>query len=270
MKEDIYVFAQYVRPEREANVPIAGVSYCDATYCIERSDYDSYVIEYTVAGEGVLEVDGQKYDIHAGDTYFLYKRKGHRYYCKNNSWTKLWVVISGEVAEALFHAYLKSRPNVLHGFEIGKSMEAIIALAGNKTLSYEEMVDEIIVKVHEILISAKAFSEKEARSACVLSKSMKNYIDENLNKALKLEELSRIFNYSRNHLINVFREEYGITPYAYYEKQRMLMAGALLKNTSISVSDISGKLGFENPQCFSKRFKAYFKIAPTLFRHQYR
>jgi len=270
MKEDIFVFTQYVRPEREVNVPMAGVSYCDAAYCIERSDYDSYVIEYTTDGEGVLEVDGQRYDIRAGDAYFLYKRKGHRYYCKKASWTKIWVVVSGEVAEALFHAYLKNKPDVLRGFQIRKNMEEIIALAGNKEITYEKMVNEIIVKVHEILISAKAFFEEKARSACILPNSMKEYIDNNLSRALKLEELSRIFNYSRNHLINAFREEYGITPYAYYEKQRMLTAGELLKNTSVSVSEISEKLGFENPQCFSKRFKAYFNIAPTMFRRRYR
>jgi len=53
MKEDIYTFSQYIRPEYPANVLLAGISYCDHTYLVNRATYDHYVIEYTVDGRGL-------------------------------------------------------------------------------------------------------------------------------------------------------------------------------------------------------------------------
>lgn len=263
MHEDIYIFSQYTRSENPVNIPIAGISFCDSSYKIERAYYDHYVIEYTVDGEGILEVDGQYYNLNANDTYFLYKGRAHKYYCKDKSWEKLWVVLDGRLADVLFDSYLSTRPNVLHGFNIYRNMQNIMELIKNKELTYEEMVNQVTVIIHKILIAAKDFNKSHSSN---LHLSVKNYIDDNLYRPFKLEQLSEIFHYSSNHIINVFREKYEITPYAYYEKQRMLIARELLVNTSMNVKEISAMLEYNNPQYFSKCFKKYFHISPIEFR----
>ncbi len=265
MKEDLYVFSQYVHKDRPANILMAGVSYCDSSYLIKRSDYDSYVIEYTIDGHGVFETGGKQYDINAGDTYFIYKHGPHRYYCKENTWTKIWVVLQGELFDALFNSYLKMKPDILRGFDIHEHMHKIIAIAKDKNISYDEMVNQIIIIIHKILISAQKYPDSTVK-ADRLSEAVKNYIDNNLYKVLILDELASSLHYSKNHIINIFRNEYGCTPYAYYEKQKMLIAGDLLVRSSESASDISVKLGFENPQYFSKSFKKHFGVTPTQFR----
>ncbi|MBP3333982.1 MAG: AraC family transcriptional regulator [Clostridia bacterium] len=268
MREDIYVFSQYVSSSRAVNIPMAGISYCDSSYLVKRSSYDSYVIEYTIDGEGVFETDGKKYDIASGDTYFIYRGKPHKYYCKDKSWTKIWVVVGGELADALFRAYLKKQVAVLHGLDILSYMQQIISLASNKELSYDEIADEIILNVHKILICAQKQTHGLANTR-KLGEAIKNYIDNNLYKPLILDELAESLHYSKNHIINVFRDDYGCTPYAYYEKQKMLIASDLLIGSSESVSDISIKLGFENPQYFSKSFKKHFGVTPIQFRKEH-
>ena len=102
MHEDIYIFSQYQRENGEADVPMAGISFCDQSYFIERENYGHYVIEYTVEGEGVLEAGRKKWRICPKTTYFLYPGAGHRYYCPGGTWHKIWVVMTGKLAEALF------------------------------------------------------------------------------------------------------------------------------------------------------------------------
>lgn len=263
MYEDIYIFSQYIRPENPVNIPIAGVSYCDSSYKIERATYDHYVIEYTFEGEGVLETEGQSYHLCTNDTYFLYKGKAHKYYCKENHWKKMWVVLDGPLADALFDSYLSNRPHVLHGFDISRNMRNIIELIQNKELPYEEMVNQVAIIVHKILIDAKDFNRTASGP---LHLSLKNYIDDNLYKPLRLEDLAAMFHYSPNHLINIFRDKYGVTPYVYYEKQRLLAARELLTNTSMSIKEISEKLGYDNPNYFSKCFKKHFEKSPAHLR----
>ena len=263
MREEVYAFHQYDRPERGVNMLMAGVSYCDSSYRIERSAYDHFVIEHVEDGEGMLETGGRAYEVGAGDTYFLYPGRAHRYYCREERWIKRWIVISGELAETMFRVYMREQPDVLYGFDIDRSMRQIIDLAKDRGISYEVMTDRVAVEVHRILIAAREYSVSKPRS---VSASIRDYIDANLYRPLRLDELTQRFGYSKNHLINLFRESCGMTPYAYYEKQKMLVARELLVNTSTPIGEIAARLGFENPQYFSKCFKRYFDAAPSHVR----
>ncbi|MBQ7010619.1 MAG: AraC family transcriptional regulator [Clostridia bacterium] len=269
MKEDIYIFSQYVRKDRPANVLMAGVSYCDSSYSISRSDYDAYVIEYTLEGHGILETDGKRYEINAGDIYFLYKGKPHRYYCRENSWTKIWIVLQGEIVQSLFGSYLKQQPAVLHGCDIYEPMQHIIEIAKNNELSYDTKADRIIIIAHQILIDLQRNISPPTQEHSI-SEAVKQYIDNRLYQPLVLDAIAGELHYSKNHIINVFRNAYGYTPYAYYEKLRMQFAADLLNGSSQSISDISAKLGFDSPQYFSKRFKRHYGITPGNFRKKAR
>ncbi|MBR2461431.1 MAG: helix-turn-helix domain-containing protein [Clostridia bacterium] len=266
MNEEIYLCDPSLQMKRAADVLMAGISYCDKTYCIERPDYDCYVIEYTVDGEGILEVDGHEYNVCGGDVYFLYKGKAHKYYCKGESWTKLWVVVYGELADALFNSYLTARPDLIHGLSVEGHMRRIIETVRNKELSYDETVDRVMLTVHEILQAARWQIGKLPQRHKSLPQEIKNYIDASLKKPLSLDGLAALFYYSKNHIINVFRKEYKITPYVYYERQRISAAARLLRNTDLTVGEIAREFGFENVQCFSKCFKKHFSVTPVKYR----
>jgi AraC-like DNA-binding protein len=265
MNEEIYLFDAR-SPKREADVLMAGISYCDKTYCIERPSYDCYVIEYTVDGEGMLEVDDRIYNVCVGDVYFLYKGKAHKYYCKDKSWIKLWVVVYGELADSLFNIYLKDRPNIIHDLNVENHLREIINIVRNKDIPYDTMVDKVVLIVHKILQIARGRLGQRVSGGKRLSQEIRNYIDDNLRKPLSLDELSAIFYYSKNHIINIFRDEYKITPYVYYEKQRIMAAGQLLKNSDMTVCEVAREFGFENVQCFSKCFKKHFSVSPNMYR----
>ena len=162
MKEEIYVFSQYTCPKQALKLMLAGISYCDSSYKVERADYNHYVIEHVLDGEGVLEADGQIYELKAGDTYFLYRGKGHKYYCRDNFWNKIWIVVDGGLAEALFDAYLPGRPAMLSDFDIQDHMQYLLDLARDKALPYEELTAQTAVTVHKILVAARDYPQKKA------------------------------------------------------------------------------------------------------------
>ena len=263
MHEDIYVFSQYAGEDRPMHVYMAGVSYCDESYKIERSSYEHYVIEYTLEGEGMLEAQGQRYTLRPGDVYFLYKGRGHRYGCSGEKWTKLWVVLDGEVADALFRIYLKGSPNVLHALDIEAHMRHILSLAASRDVPYAQMVDQMTFIVHRILAAAQ---HHPLKTPLLLQERIKDYIDAHLSEPFSLETLSELLHYSRNHIINVFRSSYGCTPYAYYEQQKMLVGRELLAETTESISAVTARLGMDSPQYFSKCFKKHFGLTPSEFR----
>ena len=152
MKEDIFSFAQYASENQDFRILLAGTSYCDDSYMIARGDYNHYVIEHVFGGEGCLETEGQTYNLKAGDTYFLYKHRAHKYYCKNNNWKKIWVVVHGRLVEAIFDTYLENKPNVMYGFDVYENLRTIFETAGDPSLTYEQLAFKTALMVHRILI----------------------------------------------------------------------------------------------------------------------
>ena len=75
---------------------LAGVSYCDGSYRIERETADFSVVEYIERGTGTLEIDGRQFHPAAGDLYFVPEGSPHRYWSDaKDPWVKLWMNFSG-------------------------------------------------------------------------------------------------------------------------------------------------------------------------------
>ena len=64
-----------------------------------------------------------------------------------------------------------------------------------------------------------------------------------------------------------FKKYVGVSAIKYLTKKRVHLAKDLLaKDFNLSILDISGMLGFENPSTFSKHFKQEFNLTPKEYR----
>ena len=70
MREE-FVLPPPVPADSPFQLRLAGVSYCDGSYRIERETADFSVVEYVERGTGTLEIDGEEFHPSAGDLYFL-------------------------------------------------------------------------------------------------------------------------------------------------------------------------------------------------------
>ena len=76
-------------------------------------------------------------------------------------------------------------------------------------------------------------------------------------------ELARIGMMSETKLKVVFKKIYGLSPYEYYQKNRMLKARQLLNKRKYSVKEIGRQLGFQNLSNFTIAYKKAFNILPS-------
>jgi len=94
----------------------------------------------------------------------------------------------------------------------------------------------------------------------------KDFIYENINKKVTIEQLSNITGLSNSYFIILFKEYFGISPYQYLISVRMNIAKNLLKNTNISVKDIGTRIGYPTFQSFAKAFKLFTGSTPSEYR----
>ena len=83
-------------------------------------------------------------------------------------------------------------------------------------------------------------------------------VAENIQKPFSLDDVAYRCGYSKNHVINVFKRETGMTPYAYITKLKLRMAKQLLLESDSSLAQIGLECGFGDYINFYKSFvKAY-------------
>lgn len=97
---------------------------------------------------------------------------------------------------------------------------------------------------------------------------VRQYIDEHFAEEVSVGELAAKTFTNKYHLIHLFSREYGISPIAYLMERRIEEAGHLLRETRMSVTEISKVTGFSSPSFFAKRFKQSMRVSPLAYRNK--
>ena len=81
-----------------------------------------------------------------------------------------------------------------------------------------------------------------------------------------LRAIARQADLSVSRLSHLFREQTGVTPGQFLERERIARAKQLLTVTSRSIAAIAEEVGFASPFYFASRFKKYTGLSPREFR----
>lgn len=90
-------------------------------------------------------------------------------------------------------------------------------------------------------------------------------LKEHLYGRLTLTDITAALGYGKTYLSNVFKRVYGTSIMERYTQLKIDEAKYLLREGSLSVSQISDLLGFSSPQYFSKRFSSTTKMSPRQY-----
>jgi AraC-like DNA-binding protein len=93
------------------------------------------------------------------------------------------------------------------------------------------------------------------------------FIEAHLDENITLVELARSANLSVYYFATLFRRSTGLSPHRYILHRRVFRARELLRNTSLSVLDVSLDLGFQHQNNFARAFRRITGMTPTHFRY---
>lgn len=95
---------------------------------------------------------------------------------------------------------------------------------------------------------------------------VREYIDHHYAEPLSIEQLARRAGLSTFHFIRAFRHTVGSTPHRYLRQRRLERAGELLVTTSLPVTEICDRIGFQSLGSFSTLFKTFTGETPSAYR----
>jgi AraC family transcriptional regulator len=96
-----------------------------------------------------------------------------------------------------------------------------------------------------------------------------DYIEQNLDKDLRLAELAALARMSPYHFARLFKCSTGVPPHRFVIRQRIIRASAFLTMPDFSVAQISRMVGFRTPSHFTTVFRRVTGVTPRGYRTEY-
>jgi AraC-like DNA-binding protein len=230
-----------------------------------------YIFIYCTSGEGWLEEHGDRKTIGPNEFVIIEKNRPHRYGASESSpWTILWMHFSGNLAASLYERYA----------ELSDKERKVSYLNDRVQLFYQ--IFEVLSENYNIknleyscllslnFISSFIFNKQDKHSnnfkKSNLVQNIIQFLNENLDKTYKSEDLTNLFHYSSSHILSTFKKNTGFSLFQFFNMKKVQKACEYLNYTDLTIKEISFRLGFQDPLYFSRLFKSHMGISPRKYR----
>lgn len=241
-----------------------GNSFDGYTYGFENRD--CYLLQYTLRGNGFLELKGHTYPINEKEGFIVPKSTDFRI-INQSEWNLCWVGFQGpNVKKYLTQANLTENP--VFKFENSSKFEAVIEKiyhnARNPLISNATLIS-YIYELLGLLLERNQENIYKDRSLSHFEKAA-YYIDKNIFKKITIEQIVLEYDISAAQLYRSFKDHCGLSPKQYLDIKKMDKAKELIKSTTLSFHQISILLNYDHDETFYQIFKRVTGMRPSQFR----
>ena len=248
----------------------AGHFYGRSRFATARTDKESYILFYTVAGAGLIEQGSQQVELPAGSALLLNCRTPQSYCTApgQQSWQHVWVHLDGAGVANLAETLLPQNrltPVRVSAWEMQPLFDTIFAEWDRGTVAAQI---ETGLTLHRMLalMAARLLAGDASRSNRALIEQATGYIRAHYAEPLSLDALLAQTPVSKSWFLRLFRQYTGTTPYNFLLSTRITRAKELLVLTDFAVSEIAHQVGFGDESNFSTRFTAMVGQSPQQYR----
>ncbi len=212
---------------------------------------------FTKHGEGRAYLGKKPYAVKKDTVFYLPQGATHHYCGEINPWTTYCITFGGVAASFLFEnePFIASLEHFDHYEERILSM---MAMERDENWAYRTSV-----LLYEILLNLK----KDIQCKQVKRDDAMQYMIQNYDKQISLEELAALAHISPQSFCRAFKNKYGVRPLEYITLLRMQKAKELLiRDRTLTVKEIGRLVGYQDPSYFGMLFKKYEHMTPQTFR----
>lgn len=145
----------------------------------------------------------------------------------------------------------------------------------NTKMTIQITLSELLIKLNTYAENQVTLEKKSSINAANYAKEIaetikylfkKNSLSEDTSTAMKIEEIIESVGISAGYGYQIFKQVYGFSPREYLSKLKLSEAKNLLMKPELSIEEISEKLGYNSMSHFSRQFKRWSGVSPTVYR----
>lgn len=258
-----------------------GYEQCEPGHSFGPAARNHYLFHYVLSGTGTLMADNAKgetqtYSIKSGQGFLLFPGQIATYYADRNlPWEYVWIEFDGlRVKEALDLTELSINTPVYHAHskDLREQLQnEMLYIVQHAKESPFHLIGHLYLFLDYLTQSAKSTKlVQSSRMSDYYIKEAINYIEQNFQNNLTIEDVAAVCGVNRSYLGKIFKKSLGRSPQEFLMNYRMVKATELLKLTSLSIADIGSAVGYENQLHFSRAFKTIYGISPREWRNQHK
>ncbi len=217
-----------------------------------------------VSGKGTLELEGKRHTAVEGQGFFLYP--GHAAVLKADAvepWSLIITELCGTQVEtlALKTASIRQAPVLSFG-RSGGLVLAANDLYNECLQSYENNFGILCAFNQLMRCIDDNFGDKKIPTKNFYMSRAIEYIKENYNKNISVENIANLLGIERSYLSRLFKTYKNKSTQNYIIDYRMQCAKRLFEREDLNVSQVCQAVGYTNIYCFSRIFKSRVGMPP--------
>lgn len=252
-----------------------GESQSLKSHTARRKDLASYLFFIVKNGRGTVSYGNVEYEVKAGDCVFINCMNQYTHTSSADLWTLKWVHFNGNNMDAIYEKYKERGGKVVFSVPDSLAIMALLDKMYDIAASDSYLRD---MEIHEILsslllsIMKESWNEKEVDMTSEKRKDLRHireYIEENYNKKIGLDDLAERYNISKYYLSHIFNEQYGTSITNYIISQRITKAKHFLRFSDMTTTEIANRVGYEDVNYFIRMFKKVENITPGEYKKKW-
>ncbi|WP_227013527.1 AraC family transcriptional regulator [Paenibacillus psychroresistens] len=247
---------------------------------VEHHHVSSFEFVYIEKGKASWETEQGKFETRAGEVFYTLPDEIHRGSLNIIEPCRFWWIVlqiptvhadkrwlgieateAAQLLEILYALPRVSKPQT-------PSLRSLQRIRAAIERSDPLVSVEVRISVLDFLLSLKLPKPLDYISAELISsmEKIKAEISTRLDWNPRLEELAAIAHVSPSYYHKVFQSYTGLTPKSYLDHVKIAEATRLLKETKLSVTEITFMLGYSSTQHFATAFRRLMGQTPTQLR----
>ena len=256
------------------NFAIAKLNTETALSYEEKSD-SRKILEFLIPNTSApyLSGDGAVYYSEVNRVYKVSPEQPFNAQYKSTDISFTYIIISRDYFEQVMNSKHCDFSVFSAPFYASASLSAFIELFVSE-FEKESCDDEnVLIPLSRIIVSGligsalkNNESEKKVASYFKGIRIATEYINENYDKKISIEDLADACGLSYSYFSNCFKRTFGDTPKGYITNLRLNKAKYYLTETALPIKEIASKCGFAHFNTFTSAFKKYIGVSPREYR----
>ena len=247
-----------------------GHYHCTIEYMVSRQRYDSFLLIYTIRGEGLVLIDGLYKPVGPGSIVFLDCYQAHSYKASQAGWEILWMHLDGEGLRKWFSALSEEGGPVLlllpSPFIVERNFWQVFELFNKHERVNEARVSQLITNILTELYLVRHASDTTDSVDSI--EGVLTYISMHIEQSISVQDLADRANLSLYYFSRLFKQSTGFAPHEYILNHRVGNAKYLLRTTDFPVKRVASCCGFSTVSSFCTNFKKRVGVSPLRYRRE--
>ena len=236
---------------------------------LKRSEHNSYMFTFCIKGHGYIKYHNKVNEFKKDDLIFINCMDEHEMWTDKDGMTLIYIHLQSPALESFLDYVYNTTGNIIK--IPNDSIGFVPTIKGIHKSIDEKKFDEYETseKIYELMLRLRKHVHNMSSYITYAPETVRRateYIKDNLDSKLTLDEISEQVGLSKFHLEKKFKECLGMPIGQYVAKKRLKKAQQLLIQTDSSVSEIATAVGLLDSQVLIRMFKKYLDTTPYQYR----